>query len=297
MPPDHPKLELPEEAKQLLVDIARKAKDSPQDADAWVRAGQAHFRAAQLDPRYGKEALEFFAHALELSPKNPDALRGKADLLYDQERYADAIGAYDAYLAVRPDDLAARTDLGTMHFYNGDTARAKAIYHDVLERSPSFVQAHVNLGITLHHEGDDKAALGEFETARSLAGDDQLRKQIDGMITSVGGTPPAGATAAAKDAAPAAGRTPFQAAVEQALRAHQIVGGKIVRFEWSGPAAGRMVVRDFPMDAMPAFARDKFASRVQETLRDAAQANAITDPPRLEIADAATGTVMATLSP
>lgn len=273
----------------MLADLGRTARDSPQDVEAWIRAGQAHQRAAQFDPGLRAEALGFFTHALDLAPKHPDALRGKADLLYDQERFAEAIAAYDAYLVERPDDLSARTDLATMHFYGGDVPRAMAIYRDVLARNPSFVQAHMNLGIALYRQGDGAGALSEFETARSLAGDDQLRRQIDGMIASIRGAPPP-STGAPPD------RTAFQAAVEQALRSQQIVGAKITRFEWS-VAAGRVILHDFPMDAMPAAVREKFLARLRDTLRDAARTNGITEPPRLEIADAGSGVVMATVSP
>jgi len=144
--------------------------------------------------------------------------------------------------------------------------------------------------------------------ARGLATDDGVRKQIDDMVAELNGTPPpadtaaaggtnaAGTAGAAGAPAPSAGATPFQASVEQSLRAHPIVGPKISRFEWSGPGAGRVLVANFPMDAMPPMVRDKFASRLQSILRDAGAAS-VDGPVKLEIVDAASGTVMATATP
>ncbi len=280
LPPDHPKITLPEQAKTLLAQIADKA--------AWLRLGEAYYRAAQLDPSYYPEAKEAFQHVIELAPDDPDALRGLANLHYDRDEYAEAIAAYEKYLAKRPDDLSARTDLGTMYFYAGDAPRALAVYRDVLARDPKFVQAHVNLGVTLHQQGDDQGARAELETARDLATDDAIRRRIETMLAGLGGGPPT-----AGGPAP----TPFQSAVEQAFRNHPIMGPKIVRFQWTGPATGRVEMRDFPMDAMPPAVREKFAARLAEEIRTAQDKYGVTDPVKVELADAASGAVMATVTP
>lgn len=294
LPPDHPKITLPEQAKTLLAQIAAKAKENPEDKDAWLRLGEAYYRAAQLDPSYYPEAKSAFEHVIALAPDDPDALRGLANLHYDRDEYADAIAAYEKYLAKRPDDLSARTDLGTMYFYAGDAPHALAVYRDVLARDPKFVQAHVNLGVTLHQQGDDQGARAELETARDLATDDAIRRRIETMLAGLGGgSAPPSAPAAAGGAAP----TPFQSAVEQAFRNHPIMGPKIVRFRWTGPATGRVEMRDFPMDAMPPAVREKFAARLAEEMRTAQGTYGVTDPVRVELADAASGAVMATVTP
>ena len=98
-------------------------------------------------------------------------------------------------------------------------------------------------------------------------------------------------------ASPSPPATAFQRAVEDAFRAHPIMGPRIVRFAWSGPAAGRVLVRNFPMEGMPPAVREKFAARLGETLRTAQTTHGVDGPVRMEIADATTGTVMATVSP
>jgi hypothetical protein len=57
-----------------------------------------------------------------------------------------------------------------------------------------------------------------------------------------------------------------------------------------------VLVANFPMDAMPPVARDKFASRLTAILRDAGAAS-VEGPVKLEIVDAASGTVMTTATP
>ena len=75
------------------------------------------------------------------------------------------------------------------------------------------------------------------------------------------------------------------------------MGPRIVRFEWTAPAAGRVLVQNFPMEGMPAAVRGKFTGRLGDELRNAAAAHPVGGPVRVEIADVATGTVMATITP
>jgi cytochrome c-type biogenesis protein CcmH/NrfG len=309
LPPDHPEvMELPAEAKAFIADLEAKAKERPQDAEAWRRLALVTARAAQVDPAYQDKALAAFDHALEIAPKDPDVLRGAANLRYDRNEQREAIPLFERYLAIRPDDAGARTDLGTMYFHAGDSDRAIAIYREVIGKDPSFLQAHYNLAITYHRKGDDAAALAALETARGLAKEDSVRAQIDQAIAAVkggegapaGGAPPPGGAAAPPAATAAAttpsATTPFQRQVEEAFRAHNIMGSRIVRFEWKGPAEGRAMLQNFPMAAMPPEVREKFTSRLTDTLRDAAAANGVTGPARVDLADVSSGAVMATIT-
>ena len=288
---EKPRTELPAEVKSFIAELAGKAKEKPCDVDTWSRLGQVNARAAQLDPAYQPDAIAAFEHVLELEPKNADALRGLANVHYDRDDHQKAIPVYEQYLALRPDDLGARTDLGTMYLYAGQPERAIATYQDVIKTNPSFVQAHYNLAITYHGRGNDEGALKELETARGLATEDGVRKQIDDMIASLKGERPA---------APApsdGGRSPFQAAIEAAFRSSPIMGDRIVRFEWSAPGSGRTVIRNFPMDAMPADVREKFTTRLTQEVRSAQGAHPVDGPVRLELADEASGKIMATVTP
>jgi Flp pilus assembly protein TadD len=304
----HPKVEIPPEVKTFISDLSAKAKDKPDDVDTWLRLAQVNARASQLDPAYQADAIAAYEHVLQHDPQNAEALRGVANVHYDRDDHAKAIPAYEKYLALRPDDLSARTDLATMYLYSGQPERAIATYQDVIRANPSFLQAHYNLAVTYHGQGNDAAALKELETARGLATDDGVRKQIDDMMASLrGGTAPSaqasagpagGATAPAAPATAGDGaRTPFQSAVESAFRASPIMGSRIVGFEWSSASSARVMVQNFPMNAMPADVRDKFTARLAQEVRTAQQAHPVDGAVRLEIADAGSGTVMASVVP
>jgi tetratricopeptide (TPR) repeat protein len=280
-------MELPAEVKTFITDLEAKAKERPRDAEPWLRLAQVKARAARLDPSYQAGAGEAFTRVLELDPKNADALRGLADVHYEREDHRQAIPLFERFLALRPDDASARTDLGTMYLYAGDAPRAISTYQDVIRREPSFLQAHYNLAVTHHRQGNDADALAELQIARGLASDEGVRKQIDDMIASLSGKAPA----------PAAPRSPFQQAVEQAFRAHPIMGPRIARFDWAAPTNGRVLVRDFPMEGMPPAVREKFLTRLGDELRTASGQHKVNGQVRVEIADAGSGTVMAAVSP
>jgi Flp pilus assembly protein TadD len=297
LPPDHPRvpMELPKDVKDFIADVAAKAKAAPDDVEAWLKLARVDFRAAQVDKTYSDEALAAYQHVLDLDKSNVEALRGVANVHYDRDEYKQAIPFYERFLELQPDDAGARTDLGTMYLYAGDPVRAVATYKDAIRRNPSFLQAHYNLAVTYHQQGDGAAARAELETARKLATDDDVRKQIDEMLAAISGTPPP--AAASGDGQPAAPRSPFQAAVEQGLRGHPILGPRIVGIEWSAPGTGRVLLQDFPMDGMPQAVREKFLGHVADQLKSAAGASPVEGPIKLDFADATSGSVMATVTP
>lgn len=283
--------ELPAEVRTFIDDLSARARAAPDDVATWTRLGMVYYRAAQIDPAYQAQALAAFDHVLARDPANLEALKGKANVFYDRTDHAQAIPLYERVLSQTPDDPSVLTDLATMRMAAGDAKRAIEGYEAVIARHPEFLQAHYNLAVTHAQLGHTQMALERFAVARRLAPDERTRKQIDEMIVHLGGTPEGTAPAAAAD------RSAFQATVERVFRSAPILGERLVRFEWSGPGTGRAVVRDFPMAAMPEDIRSRFAKRLADEIRAAAGAGAPDGPVRIEIADAAAGTVMATVSP
>ena len=299
--PDAPAqpMELPAEVKGFIADLAKKADAAPEDREVWLRLGKVYARAAQLDPSYDAKAIAAFDHVLARDQNDREALHGKADVFYDRGDHQQAIPLFERYLALAGDDPSARTDLATMYLSAGDAPKAIAMYKDVIAHHPDFLQAQYNLAVSYAQLGDSDEALAWFKKARALAPDDKVRGQIDQMMARLTGeTPPVAAegTGAAPEVA-SGDRSPFQQDVEKRLRAAPIMGERIVRIDWSGPASARVGVRNFPMNGMPEEVRGKFTDRLKQELAAAAKANAPGGDVRLDIADADSGTVMATIAP
>jgi len=297
LPPDHPKvpMQLPAEVKTFIDDLAKKASAAPDDVATWGRLAQVYYRTAQVDPSYYDKAQDAFEHVLERDKDNADALRGLGSILFERDEPERAIVIYDRYLALKPDDQTVRTALGASYVSAGELDKAIPIFRDVIAKKPDTWPAHYYLGVALDQQGDREAGLAAVKKAREMATEDSVREQIDQTIARMGGVPPPSETALAGAGTE---RTPFQADVEKAFRGYQIMGPRIVRFEWTAPGAGRVLVQNFPMAAMPDEVKTKFTGRLADFLRDAAKAHPPgSDAIRVDIADAGSGDVMATVSP
>jgi tetratricopeptide (TPR) repeat protein len=328
MPGDHPPVGLPDEAKKFVAQLAEKAKAAPQDIAAWKSLAQVQGRAAEMEPSYGPQALESWQHVQSLAPEDGDAIRGIGNVYYDQQKFDLAAQQYEKYLATHEADASVRTDLATAYLYQRQIDKAVSTYQQAIAAKPDFLQAHFNLGLAYEAKGERDKAMASLDKARELATDDDTRTRIDRVktqlaqtapgaaaanIANAGTAPPAGAggppagapgmapgapphgPAVAPNAPPPTGKD-FPSQVEAQLRAHQILGPKIQSVEWPEPGKARVLVADFPMASMPEFARNLFKTRLETILNDAKQKFAVTEPRTIEIADAASGTTMETVT-
>lgn len=85
--------------------------------------------------------------------------------------YKDTETLFRHNLALNPNSMAVRTNLGNVFFDRGDLKNAKEQYEQALKIKPDFVQAHNNLGNILAHEGKLDEAIAEFRIALQLKPD------------------------------------------------------------------------------------------------------------------------------
>jgi tetratricopeptide (TPR) repeat protein len=211
---------------------------------------------------------------------------------YDLEEYARAIEHYEKYLALQPEDPSVRTDLGTMYLHSGDADRAITEYQTAVASAPTFFQAHFNLGIAYQEKGHREKAVQALTRAKELATDQEIRQRVDQLLAQISPEVKPASIPAPGGAAP----SPFQSAVEQLFRSHEIMGPKVSRIEWSSPTRGTVHLHDFPMSGMPAEIRKQFIGKLRTKLNEAKVLHSIDGEVRLEMVDAATGQVMETIT-
>ena len=196
LPPGHPAMELPTEARSFIDKIEREAIAKPKDVTAWNKFGAVAMRAAMFDQTYYGKAEEAYGHVLKLEPDNLDALRGIGDIDYDKQHYDEAVAAYEHYLKKKPDDPEVRTDLGTMYLYTGNADQAVVQYKKAVVSKPGFFQAYYNMGIAYAQMNKPADAAATLNKALTLAPDDTARDQVKTLIAKLSGAPAAGAPAA-----------------------------------------------------------------------------------------------------
>ena len=186
LPEGHPpidRLELPEDVRTFIDNLAAEAEKRPRDATAWERLSEVQHRAARVDGSYYVDAIESYRHLLDLAPENTTALRGLAGIYYDLGKYADARPHLEKYLTLQPNDPGARTDLATVRLRLGEVEQAITDYRGVIAANPGFIQAHLNLGAALHEIGNDSEALEALRRAKEVATDEPMRARIEGLIS------------------------------------------------------------------------------------------------------------------
>ncbi len=289
LPANHPPITLPEEARKRIAELEAKAEASPQDVNAWRELARVQFRASQFDSSYRTAALTSYQHILKLVPNDLEGLRGVGNVYYDLEEYDKAIEHYQKYLALQPKDPGVRTDMGTMYLYSGDVDRAIEEYQTVLAENPNFFQAHFNLGIAYAEKGNREKAIEALNQAKELATHPEVRQRVDQVLAQIA---PNAQTASQKES----GLSPFQKAVEELFRGHEMMGPKISRIAWTSPLRGVIHLHDFPMSAMPAEIRKRFVARLRTRINEAKVLHSVEGKVQIDMLDTATGQVMETIT-
>src|ERR1700683_3578548 len=310
LPPGHPKIELPTEARTFIDKTEHDANAKPDDVDAWVKLGTVCMRAALFDQSYYQKASKAYAHVLKLDPENLDALRGIGDMDYDQQHYDEAAAAYEHYLKHKPKDPEVTTELGTMYLSPSNPDQAIVQYKKAIAIKPDMFQPYYNLGVAYGEQGDKGDAAIAFTKAISLAPDDERKNQAQQAFTKYTGmsadqaTKVASTLSASKSAKSAAASTTasssggggFHASFEDMIRNIPFAGPKVSEVNWIESNKAMVMMDHFPMDQMPPFAKDKFLGDLKSGIDSAKAANHVTGTVQVDIVDSQTGHVMQSVS-
>jgi eukaryotic-like serine/threonine-protein kinase len=132
---------------------------------AYVTLGKVHNALGKNDL-----ALSEFQRALELDPRNADALSGEAHSYEQAGRNADAEAAYKKAIALRPDYWDGYNVLGIFYDVQGRYDEAVAQYQHALQLTPDNATIYSNLGAAYIDANDPKS----FQKAEAA-----LKKSID----------------------------------------------------------------------------------------------------------------------
>ena len=113
------------------------------------------------------------------------------------------------------------------------------------------------------------------------------------------GTVQPGTTASAGSSASSSASGPagtFQDAVADMMRKLPVAGPKVAAVQWPSTMRAKVMMDNFPMAAMPPFARDKFIADIKSGLENAKRAHKVAGTVTVDIADAQSGRVMESVS-
>jgi tetratricopeptide (TPR) repeat protein len=169
------------------------------DDHSFVRAGNECLRHRDLDG-----AVRAYAKAVELNPKNAEALCNLGTSLSDKGMLQEAETAIRKALELKPNDKEIRLNLGIVLSRRRRLREAAQHYRKALEIDPKFVKAHANLASVLTETGEvDQAAEAyrkllsleprdahaHFELGRLLLGRNELQEAEDHFAAAIKSQP------------------------------------------------------------------------------------------------------------
>ncbi|MCG8487651.1 MAG: tetratricopeptide repeat protein, partial [Chromatiales bacterium] len=253
-----------------------KAKAESGEPAALMDLAEYQIESSVHQAVYLSQAAGTLERLLQRFPSHPYSLRLLGNIYFQLGDHEHSVLFYERYLQQIPNDANVMTDLGTQYFAMGAFERAAGQYRKALELFPDIYHAQFNLSLvykemgnlTLSEQARTAAEAIERRVGKTLAPDPDLARLPDGA-----------------DATPRIAASDPYGSLRIFFAAHPIVGPKMVGFE-AGDQGAVLSLRNFPMEAMPPFARQAFDKKVRERLAQ------IPDG-QLTIRDADNGQVMA----
>ncbi len=124
---------------------------------------------AQKDTLNSSSAVESYTKILAVDPKSLAALSGRATASansarpYHAENWLPVVADWKSYVALKPDDNKAWSQLGIAQYNVGQTAEGIATFKQILAADKENAYAHVILGLGLAISGDKDGALAEAQ--------------------------------------------------------------------------------------------------------------------------------------
>ncbi len=137
-----------------------------QDADEWLKIGNAHASLSQLD-----EALAAYQTALKISPDKAAALTNIGVVYYQQGKFDDAAQQMLKALAIDPGDAETHYMLGATYVQQQKLDEAEKSFNTAIELNPDLAAAYTGLGNVQLARKNIDLAVKTLEKASSLQPD------------------------------------------------------------------------------------------------------------------------------
>jgi tetratricopeptide (TPR) repeat protein len=178
--------------REALATVAQATDLTPEYAQAWAEQGDDHLALGEREDardcfelalahapdcvaaRLGMSRMlraagdiaaahAHILHALQIAPDAADLHFECALVMSRRGDVPGVITAYERVLELRPDDVAACSNLGLEYLsHSGDARRAQRCFERAVTLDPSCVAAQANLGLALEEQGDVAAAFAHY---------------------------------------------------------------------------------------------------------------------------------------
>ena len=255
--PSHGKsLELPKELEALKQEIQGGKGTSKE----WIFALITYYEKARAASPTNSNKLAFFmvselSEYLKKFPKDKEALAAMAQLSFEQQIFDKAVIYYQRYLELEPSNLDIRARYASALAFQGKLETALMELEAVIKEDPNHFQGNAYASIAYSQQGDLDKALAYGKTAIKLAPNEEAKERFEKFLETM--------QQKAKDSEESDQLLEIHVPIVEYLKANPIAGPKFVAAESKGPELLALGFKDFPMDQMPPFAKEKFFAGIK----------------------------------
>jgi len=141
------------------VESGKKSKEAT-EAERLVSMGHTLLKRGMPD-----KAMERFAKAVELEPKNPAARIAYGESLVASKRYGEALEQFSQARELAPGSKDALLGIGTVHLEKGEVDKAIQEISDAAMLNPRPEKAYFWLGVAYEKKGDLPNAVKYYKKA------------------------------------------------------------------------------------------------------------------------------------
>lgn len=280
-----------------LTELRKKAEGDKDNKEVWKNLAYAQIELIRGSEKPSAamiiDLISSLQEILRVDPKDQDALLAMADTSLNSKVPDKASEYYKRYLAERPEDIEVRARLGSSYALLNKYAEAETELKQVLSVDPKNFSALAYLAVAYAKQNKKDEAEKYANQARELVKSPEEKAEFGRMFQEMLGAPhPTSGNIETKSentqnltASAQAEKASSGEPIEDLIRKNPVAGSKFVKFERKDSAI-RLVFKDFPMSAMPPFAKEKFFSGIRPLLKNGET---------LEFIDQASGTVMETI--
>jgi tetratricopeptide (TPR) repeat protein len=142
--------------------------------------GVAHFK----EGRY-REAIEAFKAAVAARPDYAEAYCDMGSAYDALGQYADAVAAYKKALAIRPNYAEAYYNLGLAHFTQNNYGEAIQAFESAVAAKPDYAKAYCKLGAAHAARGERDLAITVYRKAADLEPNGDVGRRAKSAIESL----------------------------------------------------------------------------------------------------------------
>ena len=151
-------------------------------AVALVALGMLTWRQASIY----RDGETFNRHIIALNPQARNAHRHLSKVLYNLDRYAEALDAARVAIEQRPDYFKTHTTLGEVLIALGRYEEAEKHLRRAIALNPQAQNAHYHLGKALHNLGRYAEALAAYRVVTQRPDDDGLHFNLSMVLNKLG---------------------------------------------------------------------------------------------------------------